>query len=30
LVKRDVDVRLILSEGGEVRGQVDGAEVINN
>jgi len=30
LVKRDVDVRLILREGGKVLGQVDGAEVVDN
>jgi hypothetical protein len=29
-VKRDVDVRLILRDGGKVLGQVDGAEVIDN
>jgi len=29
LVKRDVDVRLILSDGGKVLGQVDGIEVID-
>ena len=30
VVKRDVDVRLILVDGGKVLGQVDGAEVIDN
>ena len=30
VVKRDVDVRLMLSDGGKVLGQVDGAEVIEN
>lgn len=29
VVKRNVDVRLILSDGGKVLGQVDGAEVID-
>jgi hypothetical protein len=29
VVKRDVDVRLILRDGGKVLGQVDGAEVID-
>lgn len=29
LVKRDVDVRLILRDGGKVLGKVDGAEVVD-
>ena len=29
VVKRDVDVRVILSDGGKVLGQVDDAEVID-
>jgi DUF4097 and DUF4098 domain-containing protein YvlB len=29
IVKRNVDVRLILSDGGRVLGRVDGAEVID-
>jgi hypothetical protein len=30
VVKRNVEVRLILRDGGKVLGQVDGAEVIDN
>ena len=30
VVKREVDVRLVLRDGGKVLGQVDGAEVIEN
>jgi DUF4097 and DUF4098 domain-containing protein YvlB len=30
VVKRDVEVRLILSDGGQVLGQVEGAEVIDD
>jgi len=29
VVKRNVDVRLILRDGGKVLGRVDGAEVID-